>query len=296
MVTWSTSTPRSASSSSTSRYDSAKRRYQRTASTITSGGKQKPAKADRALAGERGRRVLMVTVCMRGTRSQQMQQRPLALPTPRQSSRGGRAAAPRARDQRPGAVGLRPGRPGTPPRRPWAAGAGRRGSRAGAHRALSPGGLVREADVVTTGVDSNALGVRAPTPPVVSGATPARFPARLPAAAWPATRQDGAQVLQRLTRAPFALESAGSQKQRRRGVVLLLAWLSEQPGASWQDRWLASGADAAGARWRQLPAQWLRDRSHAADGQHAMLGAALTVAICAEVVRPGLAWLVAAVP
>ena len=103
-------------------------------------------------------------------------------------------------------------------------------------------------------------------------------------------------MLQRLTRAPFALESAGSQQQRRRGLVLLLAWLSEQPGASWQDRWLASGADAAGARWRQLPAQWLRDRGHDADGQHAVFGAALTVAICAEVVRPGLAWLVAAVP
>jgi len=101
-------------------------------------------------------------------------------------------------------------------------------------------------------------------------------------------------VLQRLTRAPFALESAGSHKQRRGGLVLLLAWLSEQPGASWQDRWLASGADAAGARWRQIPAQWLRDRGHDADGQHAMLGAALTVAICAEVVRPGLAWLVSA--
>jgi hypothetical protein len=34
--------PRSASSSSISRYDSAKRRYERTAKTITSGGKQKP--------------------------------------------------------------------------------------------------------------------------------------------------------------------------------------------------------------------------------------------------------------
>jgi hypothetical protein len=103
-------------------------------------------------------------------------------------------------------------------------------------------------------------------------------------------------VLQRLTRAPFALGSAGSQKQRRRGLVLLLEWLSEQPGASWQDRWLASGADAAGARWRQIPAQWLRECGHDAEGQHAVLGAALTVAICAQVVRPGLAWLVAAVP
>jgi hypothetical protein len=54
--------PRSASSSSMSRYDSAKRRYHRTASTITSGGKQKPAKADRAIAAGRGWQVLMMRI------------------------------------------------------------------------------------------------------------------------------------------------------------------------------------------------------------------------------------------
>jgi hypothetical protein len=149
---------------------------------------------------------------------------------------------------------------------------------------------------VTAAVDSKALAVRVPAPPMASGVAPARFPARLPAADWPATRQGGAQVLERLTRAPFVLAGAGSQQQRHRGLVLLLEWLREQPGDSWQDRWLASGADAAGARWRQLPARWLRDRGHDSDGQHAVLSAALTVAICAEVVRPGLAWLVAAVP
>src|SRR4029453_1409189 len=75
MVTWSTWTPRSVSSSSTSRYDNANRRYQRTASTITSGGKQKPAKADRGMVAGRGRGVLMTTACPLGARSQQMQQR-----------------------------------------------------------------------------------------------------------------------------------------------------------------------------------------------------------------------------
>src|SRR5215207_2210693 len=56
--------PRSARSSSTSRYDNAKRRYQRTESTITSGGKQKPAKADRGTVAGRGRRVLIAPVCL----------------------------------------------------------------------------------------------------------------------------------------------------------------------------------------------------------------------------------------
>src|SRR6266508_5550534 len=64
MVTWSTWIPRSVSNSSTSRYDSGKRRYQRTASTMTSGGKQKPAKADGAIGVGPGRRVVMATVCV----------------------------------------------------------------------------------------------------------------------------------------------------------------------------------------------------------------------------------------
>jgi hypothetical protein len=65
-VTWSTSTPRSMSSSSTSRYDSPKRKYQRTATTITSGGKRKPAKADRAAGAGRGRQDLMPGVLLFG--------------------------------------------------------------------------------------------------------------------------------------------------------------------------------------------------------------------------------------
>jgi hypothetical protein len=65
----------SVSSSSTSRYDNAKRRYQRTASTITSGREAEAAKADRGMVAGRGRWVLMTTVCPLGARSQQMQQR-----------------------------------------------------------------------------------------------------------------------------------------------------------------------------------------------------------------------------
>src|SRR5215216_3377760 len=65
--------PRSARSSSTSRYDNAKRRYQRTERTITSGGKQKPAKASPAMEGRR-RRGLMAIVCLLGPHIQQVQQ------------------------------------------------------------------------------------------------------------------------------------------------------------------------------------------------------------------------------
>jgi hypothetical protein len=54
MVVWSTWMSRSASSSTTSRHDSAKRSSQPTASTITSGGKHKPAKPAPAMEGAGG--------------------------------------------------------------------------------------------------------------------------------------------------------------------------------------------------------------------------------------------------
>lgn len=95
-------------------------------------------------------------------------------------------------------------------------------------------------------------------PTVGPAAVETRFVVRAPGAGWPATMLDREQVFQRLTGGPFALESVGGQKRRRQGVGVLLDWLGAQPGESWQDRWLASGADAAGAAWRQVPLRWLR--------------------------------------
>ena len=77
---------------------------------------------------------------------------------------------------------------------------------------------------------------------------PASRPSR-----WPATCQSRDAVWDRLTRAPFVLDNADAQKTRRRGLTLLLDWLDDQPGQTWQERWLASGADAAGADWRADP-------------------------------------------
>jgi hypothetical protein len=81
-----------------------------------------------------------------------------------------------------------------------------------------------------------------PPPPAASTLISARFPARPRPAGWLATRQGREQVFDQLTQAPFLLNSVGAQKERRRGLVALLDWLGEQPGASWQERWLASGA------------------------------------------------------
>ncbi len=76
------------------------------------------------------------------------------------------------------------------------------------------------------------------------------------------------------------------------GREALLDWLAGQDGGSWQQRWLASGADAAAAAWWQLPRDWLR-RSGSPVPTVAPLVSALIAAICADIVRPSLAWLVA---
>ncbi len=51
-----------------------------------------------------------------------------------------------------------------------------------------------------------------------------------------------------LTSPPFTLDNPASQGNRTRGLTVLLDWLADQPGDSWQQRWLASGADAADGR------------------------------------------------
>jgi integrase len=122
----------------------------------------------------------------------------------------------------------------------------------------------------------------------------ARFPARRVPAAWPATLQPRGTAGERLTRPPFVLDDVKRQQRRVRGLAMLLDWLAAQPGQSWQERWLASGADRAGAGWRQLPAQWLRDCGLPGEGRQAELCAALTVVICADLIRPSLGWLVSA--
>src|SRR5262249_15110740 len=88
----------------------------------------------------------------------------------------------------------------------------------------------------------------------------ARFPPRLVAAWWPATRASRTQVLTRLLAAPFALDNAGSQQTRRMGVLTVVSWLQAQAGTTWQQRWVASGAEAA-SDWRDLVTDWAAGRA-----------------------------------
>jgi hypothetical protein len=73
------------------------------------------------------------------------------------------------------------------------------------------------------------------------------------------TRPPRTDVLARLLAAPFALGNALSQQTRRQGVLTVVSWLESQAGDSWQERWAASGAEAA-PDWRDLVASWRTGR------------------------------------
>jgi hypothetical protein len=120
-----------------------------------------------------------------------------------------------------------------------------------------------------------------------------RFPPRLPAACWPATEQPREQVLDRLFQPPFVPTNPISQANRRRGLRRLLDWLGDQPGATWQQRWIASGADAGGnAAWRELVMDWTRAKQIGfVEDSYLHLGSALRALVCGDVLRPSLTWL-----
>jgi hypothetical protein len=113
-----------------------------------------------------------------------------------------------------------------------------------------------------------------------------RFPPRPAAAGWPATRVSRDQVEDLPGGAPAGRHQAG------RG--LLLDWLQDQDGDSWQQRWLASGAEEAGPAWWQLPARRAGSRDLPGMRRSGALTAALIAVIAGDVVRPSLAWLVRA--
>jgi Phage integrase family len=118
-----------------------------------------------------------------------------------------------------------------------------------------------------------------------------RFPARPVMQAWPGTGQDRARVLALVAAASAELPESRIHANHRRGLPVLLDWLEEQPGRTWQQRWLASGADAAGERWAAGPARWLRGRGIYSASRLELVTSSLLVLVGADIIRPSLAWL-----
>ena len=91
------------------------------------------------------------------------------------------------------------------------------------------------------------------------------------------------------------MDSPANQDGRGAGLVKVLHWLAGQPGATWQEKWLASGAEQAGnTQWRQLASRHLRGREwtgRAPRAEFLQLGRGLLPLLGADIVRPSLAWL-----
>jgi hypothetical protein len=121
----------------------------------------------------------------------------------------------------------------------------------------------------------------------------AAFPPRAVVHDWPATHRERDAVLDLLAGSRFALANVGSQRGRLRGVALAVAWLSDQPGDTWQRRWLASGAETAGPAWKQACVPWLDARGVHVGQRLDLLSIGLNLMVCADLVRPTVGWLAA---
>ena len=119
----------------------------------------------------------------------------------------------------------------------------------------------------------------------------ARYPARPVAAHWPGADRDRDQVLTLWAAASPRRETTRSHNFRRWGLLLLLDWLGQQPGETWQQRWLASGADSAGEGWADGPALWLEQQGKYSDSRLETMTSSLVILIGADVLRPSLSWL-----
>ena len=105
---------------------------------------------------------------------------------------------------------------------------------------------------------------------------------------WWQTCQERQALAERLLTA-FTSPGAGRGRDqtRRRGLTKLLDWLQSQPGETWQDRWLASGADAAGFDWAGLPLGGEPSPRHRRDE----LTSGLVLLVAGQVIRPTYRWL-----
>lgn len=117
-----------------------------------------------------------------------------------------------------------------------------------------------------------------------------KFPARPTARSWPATELDREPLMDLLGGSLFAAHDSG--QRRRLGHARVLDWLSGQPGRTWQQRWLASGADGMGNAdwWRPLLAQLRPDDPSCGVAMSSNLRVVALHLVCADVIRPGIGW------
>lgn len=125
-----------------------------------------------------------------------------------------------------------------------------------------------------------------------------KFPPRPVPAVWDATTADRSSVVRRMLAPPFLFDSEKARRVRKPAMLKILDWLGLHPGATWQERWEASGAAADGAAdWRDR----MLDDLEAAGGLGPQgrkirdaLGVGMAQLLGGDVLRPALPWLLAA--
>ncbi|MGW3473603.1 tyrosine-type recombinase/integrase [Saccharopolyspora sp. NPDC000995] len=122
-------------------------------------------------------------------------------------------------------------------------------------------------------------------------ALPTGQEAREAAMTWWQTRASRSSVLERTLALPFTANSDANTRTRERGLVKLLDWLEDQPGETWQQRWLASGAEDIGRSWVQIPLEWLASQGRARKYDRIDVGSGMIPLLAGQVVRPGYRWL-----
>lgn len=118
------------------------------------------------------------------------------------------------------------------------------------------------------------------------------FPARTIDTAWPTTALDRDRAWTLLTSPAFVLEDYDKQCDRRRGLGLALDWLDEQPGQTWQDRWMASGIENTAKAWRSILGGWLEQHGLTGRYHRVVTVRAVSTLIAADLLRPSLPWLI----
>jgi len=118
-----------------------------------------------------------------------------------------------------------------------------------------------------------------------------RQPARPIASDWPMTTCDRCEAARVVLAASSALPDSRVHGDKRRGIPLLLDWLAEHPGDTWQQRWIASGADDAGLHWASSPARWLQGQGRYSQSQLDLMTSSLLLTVGADLIRPSLSWL-----
>jgi len=118
------------------------------------------------------------------------------------------------------------------------------------------------------------------------------FPPRPDQTGWPASLLSADQIIARIDTPPF--RPANGTGYRRHGTARILQWLACFPGDSWQQRWKASGAEARPKeQWLDLPMQWRQATGQStAPHNRDCFQAGLLMLVCADVIRPGLGWMV----